>query len=158
MQEIWRNIPNFPGYQVSNLGRVWSKKTKRVRKVHTQARGYWHIVLCHQNKTKTIRLNRLVLQVFVGPPPSPEYHAAHKDGDKNNNALSNLYWATPQQNVNDRKRHGTYYGGSDHPMAKLTKGDLVYAKWLRSIKCSWVEIASELGVQPDTISQRVRRL
>lgn len=158
MQETWKNIPDFPGYQVSNLGRIWSEKTKRLRKAHTQKKGYWHIVLSHKNKTKTIRLNRLVLEAFAGPAPSPEHHAAHKDGDKDNNAASNLYWATPQENVNDRKRHGTYYSGCNHPMAKLTNGDLVYAKWLRSIKYTWVAIGAELGVHPDTISQRVRGL
>ena len=156
MKEIWKSIPNFPGYQVSNLGRVWSEKTKRVRKAHTQQKGYWHIVLSYKNKTKTIRLNRLVLEVFVGPAPTEKHHAAHKDGDKNNNTVFNLYWATPQENVNDRKRHGTYYSGCDHPMAKLTRGDLVYAKWRRKLNETWVEIGADIGVTPDVISKRVR--
>lgn len=156
MIEVWKNIPGFPGYQISNLGRVWSEKTKRMRKSHVQNKGYWHIVLCHKNRTKTIRLNRLVLEVFAGPAPSDQHHAAHRDGDKNNNTVANLYWATPQENANDRKRHGTYFSGFYHPMAKLTKGDLVYARWRKNLGDKWSEIALELGVTADVISRRVR--
>lgn len=154
--EIWKEIKGFPGYLISNHGRVWSQKTKRERKTHRQHKGYWQVVLSYRNETKTIRLNRLVLFTFMGNAPSPVHQAAHRDGDKDNNSLSNLYWATPEENAADRKRHGTYRSGSDHPMAKLSNADLIFARWLRSIGKSWKEIGEEVGVTADTISRRVR--
>lgn len=50
----------------------------------------------------------MVLNAFVGPPP-PGFEGCHKDGDRANNALSNLYWGTRSDNQRDRVRHGRHH-------------------------------------------------
>ena len=52
----------------------------------------------------------LVVLAFLGPPPFPGAHAAHFDGDKLNNRLSNLRWASPAENEADKRRHGRTRG------------------------------------------------
>lgn len=48
----------------------------------------------------------LVLEAFVGPRP-PGMEACHADGNKTNNALSNLRWDTKRANELDAIRLGT---------------------------------------------------
>jgi hypothetical protein len=64
-------------------------------------------------------VHHLVLEAFVGPRPAG-HEAAHGDGDKTNNALANLRWATPKENAADRYRHGTVLFGTRHPLGRKT--------------------------------------
>jgi hypothetical protein len=130
--EIWRRIPGRDGYEVSDLGRVRSvdrtvtKMTRgrpalhrlkgRVLKPGTTARGYLVVALGHRG---TIYVHHLVLLAFVGPRPAG-HQAAHGDGDRTNNVLSNLRWATPKENTADRYRHGTVLFGTRHPLGRKT--------------------------------------
>ena len=41
----------------------------------------------------------------MGPAPDGMV-ACHRDDDKNNNALDNLYWGTPTENMQDALRNG----------------------------------------------------
>jgi hypothetical protein len=132
MQETWRPIPGHSGYEVSDLGRVRSidraviKMTRgrpvphrlkgRVLKPGTTGRGYLMVVLGHGGATY---VHHLVLQAFVGPRPDG-HEAAHGDGNRTNNRLVNLRWATPKENAADRYRHGTVMFGSRHPLGART--------------------------------------
>lgn len=106
MIERWRWIAGYEGrYLVSTLGRVWSVPRERtrggLRKPVRDGSGYLEVKLGHADRR---RLHRLVLETFVGPANG--MHACHGDGDEDNNALSNLRWDTPAENVCDIIRHG----------------------------------------------------
>lgn len=46
------------------------------------------------------QVHRLVAAAFLGPPPTSQHcQINHKDGDRTNNHLTNLEYATPSQNV-----------------------------------------------------------
>lgn len=47
----------------------------------------------------------LVLTAFVGPRPAT-LEGCHRDGNRANNTLVNLYWGTRSDNQRDRVRHG----------------------------------------------------
>jgi hypothetical protein len=118
MQEIWRSIAGRPGYEVSDLGRVRSldrvvTKMQRGRPVQHRLRGR----VLRQGRTRggyltvslagrSVHVHRLVLEAFVGPCPAGR-QAAHRDGNKLNNSVGNLRWATPRENNADKLRHGT---------------------------------------------------
>ena len=53
-------------------------------------------------------VHRVVLSAFGGMPPTPQHCAAHSDGDRTNNAASNLRWATRKENERDKLNHGTW--------------------------------------------------
>lgn len=70
--------------------------------------GYW-VVNLRVGGTVTCRcVSELVLTAFVGPRPSPTHDAAHMNGNKDVNWLSNLQWATKKENAAHKRLHGTH--------------------------------------------------
>src|SRR5690606_21072092 len=115
--EEWKEIEGFPEYEVSSLGRVrsfWKRGCKpqitdspRVLKPVDNGKGYLQVGLYLGGKVYKQLIHRLVCEAFHGEPPTPEHEVAHWDGDRSNNAVGNLRWATPAENMSDKKRHGT---------------------------------------------------
>lgn len=103
MKEIWKTIVEAPDYEVSNLGRVASKKytTKRILKQNKKPNGYYEVGLCYEtNKRKWFLVHRLVMSAFK-PIEGMEYmEVNHKDEDKSNNMIENLEWVTSMENCN----------------------------------------------------------
>lgn len=91
--EIWREIEGIQGYSVSSEGRVRNDKTNRI-KINTQNKvGYMVVSL----KGKTQLVHRLVANAFISnPEKKPTVN--HKDGNKTNNFICNLEWATYAEN------------------------------------------------------------
>lgn len=124
----WRIITEFPTYAVSNDGQVkrvvagHSSPAGKVLKQNT-VHGYKYVGLVKGGKVFARRVNRLVCLAFHGEPPSPKHHAAHDDNDKANNTVGNLRWATPSENMQDKRRHGTAPFG-DRNGARLHPGRL----------------------------------
>lgn len=42
-------------------------------------------------------LATVVLTTFEGSAPTPDHYAEHRDGDRSNNRLENLYWAVHEK-------------------------------------------------------------
>ena len=98
MSEEWRPIPSFPGYNVSNRGRVMGKY--KILKTFPTDKGYRKLTLRRDGKTHCWQVHCLVMDAFVGPRPEG-MHVCHADHDKANNCLSNLRYDTPRNNVQD---------------------------------------------------------
>lgn len=110
MSELWLPVVGFEEcYEVSNLGRVRSlprtvthphsgRKTISARELGQRLNrgGYVQVVLSKDGRSKPYRVHRLVLSAFVGPAPGKD--ANHKDGNRANNNLNNLEWATRSEN------------------------------------------------------------
>jgi hypothetical protein len=121
----WRSIIGFPGYHVSDDGRVFSKRLSNIMALRRDRYGYLSVSLRHRGVRSTRRVHRLVCEAFHGPAPDEGCHAAHLDGDKLNNAAANVAWATAKENAAHKSEHGTNHGnggmpGERHPSAKLT--------------------------------------
>ena len=112
IEEIWKTIVRFPEYEVSNYGNVRSKdKVVKTtlghdmrfagkllnQKIHKS--GYKDVTLYRFKNPKTIRVHRLVAEVFV-PNPDNLPQVNHKDENKLNNNASNLEWCTAKYNCN----------------------------------------------------------
>jgi len=131
---IWQTIPNWDRYEISYTGRIRSRDMKvgarngavamrkgRELALVRKTNGYWAVTLTAGKKRRQECVHRLVALVFHGPPPHPNAHVLHSDGDKNNNAANNLRWGTPADNHADTERHGRRLKGERHPHAKLTE-------------------------------------
>lgn len=96
--EQWKEAHDYPGYYVSNLGKV---KTSSGRVLKTALRnGYPALTLKLPDGTKkTEYVHRLVAVAFVDNPNSKPC-VNHIDADRQNNDYKNLEWCTKQENTN----------------------------------------------------------
>lgn len=91
--EEFRDIKGFENYQVSNLGRIYSKKRRTCIKVKRLAgRGYYQVRLSKEGKYYYKNLHRLVAETFL-PNPDNLRTVNHINGNKLDNRLTNLEWA-----------------------------------------------------------------
>ena len=104
MNEIWKDIKNYKGlYQISNLGRVKSLRDKnkkyreKILKQYKDNCGYYYITLSANSNIKKHKVHRLVAQAFI-PNPENKKEVNHIDGNKENNAITNLEWCTGKEN------------------------------------------------------------
>ena len=100
--EEWREICDFPGYFVSNMGNlshvVGKGKVRRRLKSWVGVHGYSQTLLTTPSSQKVNkRVHRLVAEAFI-PNPSGKEHVNHIDGVKTNNLVENLEWASASEN------------------------------------------------------------
>lgn len=106
--EEWRTVKVATDYEVSNLGRVRSHKGRepRVLRPCVNGHGYHNQTLWVAGQPVFTTAHVLVMEAFVGPRPDG-MQVRHLDGNPANNALSNLAYGTPAENMQDKRRHGT---------------------------------------------------
>ena len=81
-------------------------------------KGYFRIGLVTKDgKMKKYGLHRLILAGFTG---DSELEVDHVDGNKLNNALSNLEYVTGDENKRRAAANGLYKSCENHPFASLT--------------------------------------
>lgn len=130
IQEEWRPIVGTDGaYEVSNLGRVRSV-TRRVYQKGTY--GGWKTLkgsilkpigkdgtylMVNVGKRKKVRIHKLVAEAFV-PRIDGKRCVDHIDGDKSNNAASNLRWCTHKENNNNPSTKSKLY----HSVVQIDPG------------------------------------
>lgn len=105
-QEIWADISGWEGkYKVSNYGRVQSIERKdpldhpvlgRYLQLEN-ASGYRRVSFCEEGIVTRYLVHRLVATAFI-PNPENKPCVNHKDGDRSNNHVWNLEWATHSEN------------------------------------------------------------
>lgn len=98
--EIWKDVKGFEGiYQISNLGNVKSfkKSITIILKPVIGGNGYLCINLSKNSQPITHNIHRLLAIHFIDNPENKRT-VNHKDGNKLNNHLSNLEWATDSEN------------------------------------------------------------
>ena len=119
--EVWKDIKDFPNYQISNFGRVKSKGRyrkvgiKNVDKVYRKEfiingyinkKGYKQVTLYDKNgKPKTMRIHRLVAMNFIDNKNNKS-QINHKDGNKLNNHVNNLEWCSDIENKHHAIENG----------------------------------------------------
>ena len=147
MEEIWKTAQGT--YEVSNLGRLRNAKTYKILKQHDDKDGYLYY--------GSLRINRLVALAFI-PNPENKPTVNHIDGDKHNNNITNLEWAT----LTEQQQHAYKLGlkkpmnGVNHPSHKLSKEDVI---WIRKHykahdkEYGMIPLSKKFGVSEVTIKR-----
>lgn len=119
MIEIWKPLPEYEDYQISDLGNVRTTrkinrnaKSRDIRAINPYSTGRYRVFDAHNDLgTKVFTVHRAVLIAHIGLPPEG-MECCHYDGDRDNNRLDNLRWDTKSENNKDCVRHG------NHPWSK----------------------------------------
>lgn len=103
----WKTIKDFEDYEISEDGEVKSHKHNRtiILKKRISPDGYVWYILTRNGKAYTKRANRLVAEAFIDNPENKPT-VNHLDGDKLNNSVNNLEWATRQEQMQHAYKHG----------------------------------------------------
>ena len=99
VKEVWKDIEGYEGiYQVSNYGKAKSLRAKKkLLHQYIEGHGYLRVVLYKNRTPKRILVHRLVACAFIHNPEG-KLTVNHIDGNKQNNGVWNLEWATMSEN------------------------------------------------------------
>jgi hypothetical protein len=100
--EIWKDIEGYTIYQVSTFGNVRNKDRNKLLKQKVEKTGYIRVSLCENQNRKYHSIHRLVAEAFIENHENKS-QVDHKDDDKANNNVTNLQWATAEENMNKRQ-------------------------------------------------------
>jgi len=111
MCEIWKEVSVNSNYEISILGNIRNKNTKKILKLNNSNNGYLTVILSKNNIPKGYLVHRLVALTFL-----PNYYnketVNHKNKIREDNRLWNLEWSTmKEQNIhkNINKVKTTFY-------------------------------------------------
>ena len=126
MEEIWKDIPNYEGYQVSNNGKVrthnkitfankhgkrhWKDRILKYKSTNENAyRTGYRVDLWKNGKPKTFLVARLVAFTFYNEDiNNHKLTVDHVDGNRFNNNLNNLELVSLGENIRRGFATGLY--------------------------------------------------
>lgn len=145
---IWYPIPGFKLYVITKTGKVKNISTGKIHKGNLCGSGYWnHHLITDMGTQLVIGLHRLLALTFI-PNEDPERnHVNHIDGNKLNNAISNLEWCTLLENM----IHAGKIGISPKCLSITVRNPITKeVKFFNSIK----EAGNFVGVSRDSMRYR----
>lgn len=170
MEEIFKTIPSFPDYEVSNCGRV-KTKSRQLRYVHARTgkelfrnsverylkiqynnlTGYKFHQLYKDKKMHNVPIHRLVAETFIKKEKG-KYFVNHIDGNKHNNRVDNLEWCTDAYNHHHATVSGLKAKGADIKSSKLNDRCIYAIEYLLSLDISHSQISKAFKVSRSSIT------
>ena len=91
---MWKKIERNSNYSINENGEVRNDKTGKIKTPFVNKRnGYLIVDLYKNNKSEKVPVHRLVAEAFI-PNPEGKLTVDHADGNRQNNSIDNLRWAT----------------------------------------------------------------
>ena len=149
MTEVWADIEGYPGYKVSNKGRVSSgprpgyKRKKTIILKPYLNKGYPQVFLSCEGVQRSLQVHRLVLNAFVGR--QDDMFCLHLDHNPSNNCLENLAWGNHEENMKQmrdagRSGHHSLRQFTDEQVREIRSSPLSCVKLSRIYKCGQTQI------------------
>lgn len=142
--ETWKEIPNYPGYQVSDLGRVrtlnkitftekhgtrhWKNRIlKQKKSTNKYGRQDYRVELWNNGKHKTFLVARLVAFTFFEEDiNNTNLTVNHINGNSLDNRLTNLELITLKENIQHEFRNNLYSGQIKIKITDKTTGTIMF--------------------------------
>lgn len=170
--ELWKPIEGFPGYLISNMGRIkslgqWVKgcsscdrflKEKGLKPTKDKG-GYSFVRLYKNKKNKDRTIHSLVIEHFGEPKPSPKHECNHKDGNTSNDWNTNLEWLTHSENIQHAYDNNLCSNkGEYHYRSKLSEKEVKEIRRLYATgKYTHKDLSIRFTVVEGTISYIINR-
>lgn len=162
MNEEWKDVVGYADIlMISNLGNLYSKRSKKLLKLNHRKDGYISYATKiggRKGNAKCFRLHRLVATHFIDNHLNKR-EVNHIDGDKSNNQVSNLEWVTAKENT---KHYLEELNGLEklsnrrQSQATLTDENVKYAREQYNNGLSQRAIAKILNVSRDSVGRSIR--
>jgi hypothetical protein len=157
--ETWRPVVGYEGrYEVSDTGRVRSLNYMRtgktvVLKQSGKRNGYMKMALSDGKKSIHPMAHQLVAKAFLGSCKDG-MEVNHRDGNKQNNNLSNLEYVTKSRNTIHAYEMGLMTGrkGEDNPQAILSSDEIRMMFQMEMDGMTQVEIAKQFNTRQPQVS------
>ena len=112
-------VLGYEGFWATDDGRIIGRRGD-FRTLQINRGGYQNISVYINGKYTRPSVHKLVMLAFEGPRPEG-MEVRHLDGNKLNNAYSNLKYGTKSENQFDSITHGTnHWANGDHSYANRT--------------------------------------
>lgn len=151
----WKEIDDYEQYLISDDGKVYSKHTEKMLAISTKDNGYKVANLWKNNKGTQIYIHRLVMLHFSEETPSETVN--HIDGDKSNNHISNLEWATYVENNEHARKTGLWEQKKNNPKMSMPVEQRDMEGNLIKVYPSFRQAERETGVDATSIGHAVRK-
>jgi len=157
-------IPKFDGYYADTKGNIFSLRPEggshtwrtipKLIKQQIHPNGYLGLNIMKDGKRTRQLAHLLILTTYKGERPSKKHQACHGIKGKLDNSIDNIYWDTwERNNIDDKKRDGTFKVGDTHGMSKLTSEKVKKIKALFKEGADNHSIADMFKVHHSTISK-----
>ena len=148
--EIWKRIPGFEDYEVSNKGRIKSYKSPKSTllsgaiskhgyvNIHIRRNVYKYFGTKHYNEDIVRQIGYFVLLAFIGQKPEGRnITVSHIDGNSKNNNLNNLMWESMKDNMKRAFKNHVYKDPKKIKEPKLTNDDIFLIIEMRKMWITW---------------------
>lgn len=104
---LYKTIPGFSRYKISEEGSVWSSIQNRIIHGYITPKGYCKFTILSDLGNKVcVGRHRLICMVFKPIPNFSDFEVNHINDKPGDDRLANLEWCTPQENVQHAHRNG----------------------------------------------------
>lgn len=156
-----RSVPNWPGYEVTINGDVWTAAWHRLGAIRLNPRpdgqGYPHLVLRRPDGSRSsVRIHSMVAEAWLSPVEATTL-VRHVNGNRFDCSAWNLRRGTHSDNLRDAFALGERPSGEARSDAKFTSSEVAYIRRLRADGAPQENLAVRFGCSLSTI-QRIEKM
>jgi hypothetical protein len=140
-------------YEISNLGNMRNSRNKYILKPQKNHKGYFMVstTMGSKKNIKGIMIHIAVAESFIDNPEN-KLTVNHMDGDKENNKLYNLEWATQKEQSEHAIKMGLINNsGENNPNSKCNKEDVFNILNDRMKGLSYIKLCKKYNLSKPSI-------